>query len=48
MNKIWPSDLRISCYKPLYNLLEVIEINAKIEDLEEFEKTFQRDEIVKI
>jgi hypothetical protein len=48
VNKNWPSDPWISCYKSFSNLVELIEINAKIEDLEEFEKTFERDEILKI
>jgi hypothetical protein len=48
VNKIWPNDPRISCYKPFYNLVELIEINAKIQDLEEFVRTFERDEILKI
>jgi len=28
--------------------VELIEINAKIEDLEEFVRTFERDDILKI
>jgi hypothetical protein len=48
VNNNWPSDLRISCYKQFSNLVKMTKINAKIEDLEKFERTFERDEILKI
>jgi len=47
VNKNWPNDPKISCYKSFFNLVELLEINAKIEDLEEFERTFERYEILK-
>jgi hypothetical protein len=48
VNKNWPNDLRIGC-KPFFNLVQLIEANAKLEEeLEEFEKTFKRNEILKI
>ncbi len=48
MNKNWPNDTRIGC-KPFSNLVELIEVDAKLkEELEEFEKTFKKYEILKI
>ncbi len=48
MNKNWPNDTRIGC-KPFSNLVELIEADAKLkEEFEEFEETFEKDEILKI
>jgi hypothetical protein len=47
MNKNGSNDPRIN-YKYFSNLVELIESNAKIEELEEFERTFERDEILEI
>jgi hypothetical protein len=47
MNKNGSSDPRIK-NKYFSNLVELIENNAKIEELEEFERTFERDEILEI
>ncbi len=48
MNKNWPSGHMISC-KPFSNLVELTETNVELEDkLEEFEGTFERDEILQI
>jgi hypothetical protein len=47
MNKNGYSDPRINC-KYFSNLVELIEIDAKIKELEEFERTFERDEILEI
>ncbi len=47
MNKNWPNDTRFGC-KPFSNLVEVIEVDAKLkEEFEEFEKTFEKYEILK-
>jgi hypothetical protein len=44
VNKNWPSGLTISC-----NLVELTETNVELEEkLEEFEGTFERDEILQI
>ncbi len=46
MNKNWPSDPKDEC-KPPSNLVEVIQINLGFEvELEEFEGSFEQDEIV--
>ncbi len=46
MNKNWPNDFRVGC-KALSNLLELIGIDAHLEEeLEQFERAFERDEIV--
>ncbi len=47
MNKNWPNDLRIG-WKPFFYLVQLIEANAKLEELEEFEGTFKRNEILEI
>jgi len=47
MNKNGSSDPRIN-FKYFSNLVELIETNAKIEEFEEFEITFERDEILEI
>ncbi len=48
MNKNWPSGPMISC-KPFFSLVELIETNVDLEEkLEEFEGTFERDEILEI
>ncbi len=44
MNKNWPNDLRID-FKPPSNMVEMIE---KDFDFEEFESSFEQDEIVDI
>jgi len=46
VNKNWPNDYRIGCKSPS-NLLELIGIDAKLEEeLEQFERAFEKDEIV--
>jgi hypothetical protein len=47
MNKNWPNDCRVGC-KSRSNLLELIGmIDANLEEkLEQFEKAFERNEIV--
>ncbi len=46
VSKNWPSDLRISCESP-FSLVEVIDIYWDLkEELEEFECSFERDEVV--
>ncbi len=46
MDKNWLNDCRISCKSPS-NLLELIGIDANLEkELEQFEKAFERYEIV--
>ncbi len=47
VNKNWPNDLKIGC-KPFYSLVEPIGVDAYLETLEEFEITFERDEILEI
>jgi hypothetical protein len=48
VNKNWLNDCRIGC-KSLFNLLELIGIDANLEEeLEQFEKAFERDEIVNL
>jgi hypothetical protein len=48
MNKNWPNDTRIGC-KPFFNLVELIQVDAELkEELEEFQKTFEKDENLKI
>jgi hypothetical protein len=42
VNKNWPNALRIDCKSP--NVVDLIETNAY---LEEFEKTFERYEVMK-
>lgn len=48
MNKNWPSDLRVD-WKSLCNLVEIIEkdLNLK-EELQEFERVIEEDEVVDI
>jgi hypothetical protein len=46
MNQNWPNDCRVGC-KFISNLFELIVIDADLEEkLEQFEKAFERDEIV--
>jgi hypothetical protein len=46
VNKNWPNNCRVGC-KSLSNLLGLIGIDAHLEDeLEQFERAFERDEIV--
>jgi len=47
VKKNWPNDPRIGC-KPFFSLVELIEINAKLKEFEEFEGTFERDAILEI
>ncbi len=48
MSKNWPSDLR-NGYKPPSNLVELIQIDLGFEEkLEEFEGSFERNEIAGI
>ncbi len=45
MSKNWPNDPRVGSFPT--NLVELIEANVKLEEeLEEFEGSFDRDEIV--
>jgi len=45
VNKNWPNDPKISCKSPS-SLVDLIETNVDLEELEELEKTFERDEIM--
>jgi hypothetical protein len=46
VNKNWRNDLRISCKSP-YSLIDLIEINVNLdEELEEFERAFENDEVM--
>jgi hypothetical protein len=46
VNKNWLNDCRIGCKSP-FNLLELIGIDANLEEeLEQFERAFERDGIV--
>jgi hypothetical protein len=46
VNKNWPNDCKVSCKSPL-NLLEHIGIDVDLEEeLEQFEKGFEKYEIV--
>jgi hypothetical protein len=46
MNKIWPNDCRVGCKSPS-NLSKLIGIDAYLEEKsKQFEKAFERDEIV--
>jgi hypothetical protein len=48
VNKIWPNGLRVG-YKSPFSLIEFIEMDANLEEeLENFEKAFEKDEVVKI
>jgi hypothetical protein len=48
MSKNWPSDPRVE-YKLPFNLLELIQINFEFDDeLENFEGSFEHDEIIDI
>jgi hypothetical protein len=43
VRKNWPNNLRVGCC--FTNLVELIEVDAKLEELEEFEGCFDRYEI---
>ncbi len=46
MNKNWPNDCRVGCKSPS-NFSKLIGIDADLEEkLEQFEKAFEREEIV--
>ncbi len=46
VNKNWPNDLKIGCKSPS-NLVEFLEKDVNlIEELENFESEFEKDEIV--
>jgi hypothetical protein len=48
VNKNWLNDCRVGC-KSSTNLLELIGIHVDLEkELEQFEKAFERDEIVNL
>lgn len=47
MRKNWPSDPKIAC-KPSPSLLELIQIDLDFEKLENFEGSFEQDEIMDI
>ncbi len=48
MKTNWPNDPRIGC-KPFFGLVKLIEIEAKFwkKELNEFEKTVEKDDIMK-
>ncbi len=46
MNKNWPNDYRVGWKSPS-NLLELISVNQNLEEeLEQFERTFEKNEIM--
>jgi hypothetical protein len=45
VNKNWPNDLRIGCKSP-FSLVDLIKTNLNLE--EEFEKAFEKDEILEL
>jgi hypothetical protein len=45
VSKKWSNDPRIDC-KSTFNLVELIEKDLNFEELEEFESSFQWDEIL--
>ncbi len=47
MNKDWPNIPRIGG-KPFFTLVKLIEVDAKLHEFKEFEKTFEKDEILEI
>jgi hypothetical protein len=48
VSKNWPNDPRIGCKSPS-SLADFIESDFNLEEkLEEFEKTFERDEVVEL
>lgn len=47
MSENGPNDLRV-CYKPLFNLLELIKNYFNLEELEKYESSFEWNEIVHI
>jgi hypothetical protein len=48
VNKNWPNDHRIRCKFP-FNLVEFFEKDIDLkEELEEFEKDFEKDKIVEV
>ncbi len=47
MSKYLPSHLKVECKLPS-NIVELIQTNVGFEDLEEFESSFEQDEIVDI
>jgi hypothetical protein len=47
-NKIWPNDPRIGC-KSSSRLVDFVETNLNLEEeLEEFERAFEKDEVVEL
>jgi hypothetical protein len=48
VNKNWPNDHRVSC-KSSFSLIDVIEMDVNLEaNLKEFERAFERDEIMEL
>jgi hypothetical protein len=47
MNTNWPNDPRIDC-KLLFQLVKLIEKDLDFEELENFENSFKRDELLDI
>jgi hypothetical protein len=47
VNKNWPKDLTVD-YKPLFNLMELIEKDLDFEKLEIFESSLEQDELLSI
>ncbi len=47
MNKNWPNDFRINCKSP-FNLVELIEKDFNFEIVEEFEDSFEWNELSNI
>jgi hypothetical protein len=48
INKNWPNDSRIGC-KSLFSSVDFVEINLNLEeDVKEFERGFEKDEVVEL
>ncbi len=48
VSKNWPNDYKVGC-KYLFNLLKFIGIDANLEkELEQFERTFEKDEVMNL
>jgi hypothetical protein len=44
MSKIWPNDVRVCC-KALSSLLELIDCEIDLKELDEFESSFEQEEL---
>ncbi len=48
VNKIWRNDLKIRCKSP-FNVIKLFERDIDLEEeLEKFEREFERDEVVEV